>query len=332
MNKRPRRIELVPDDSGSEKKINQKVIAKAKYIEEEFDKSLKNVHSIGSFLKKGATLIALFGMIVLVGTIYDSFITISSMFQNSTTLAILYSSLILVFVSMLSHSVIKNFLEYRKFKRIDRLQEKGDALAKQSSNEIYQYAKELIKLYKTHTDSLVANGAKKLEVELDSLLESEVMDRINELVLHPLDKIASDKISKYATQTALSTAISPVALIDAFLILSRSHVMVKEIAKVYGFRANWIAEVSLMKKVFVTLAFASVTDILANHSSDFFGTSMLSKISVHSAQGIANGILVARIGLSVIKSVRPTRYGLKSSGFFKTIYRSITKQLFSRNK
>ena len=337
---KPKRIEikeLNDDNTNTIQDRDQQPITmiKTKHLQEvikHHETTLKSINSIKSFFKKGATILTLFGSIVLVGSLYDAYVTLTSMFANSTSLALLYLSLIVAFVGVLSFSIFKNFIEYKKIKRVDNLQERGDALAKKSSNEVYSYAKDLINLYKKHQNSQIVEAATRLEKELETLLEDEVMDRLNELILYPLDKIAGDKITKYASQTAISTAISPVAFIDAILILSRSHVMIKEVANVYGFRPNWLGELHLIKRVFATLAFASATDILANHSSDFFGTSVLSKISLHSAQGIANGVLIARVGLGVVRSTRPTTYGLKTSGFFKTIYRSITKQLFSKNR
>jgi len=160
----------------------------------------------------------------------------------------------------------------------------------------------------------------------------EVLDRLDEKLLQPLDTLAREAIMKYANQTALSTAISPVALIDAVLILSRSHVMVHDIAKIYGYRPNLLGEISLFKKVFLTLAFASVTDILANHSHDILGTSLLSKLSLHGAQGVANGILVARVGLGTIRSCRPLLYHDRGEGFLRGLTKVIVQTLFSRNK
>jgi len=337
MNKKPRRIEIdtlsLEDRQG--KRSSAKAIAKELSIEninEAHKESVKNVKGVGSFIKKSATVLGLFASIVIIGTLYDSYMTLSSMLHNSTILGIVYGGLILAFVGIVLGTLFRSHRDYSKIKRVDKLQEEGDALAKNPSNDVYAYANNLINIYKNHEDKEVAQGAKTMEKELNSLIDSEVMDRVNELILYRLDKIASDKITKYATQTALSTAISPVAFIDAVLILSRSHVMIKEIAKVYGLRPNFLGEIYLIKKVFAVLAFASVTDIITNHSSDLFGTSVLSKLSLHSAQGIANGILVARIGLGVIKSTRPTNYGLKSRGFFKTIYKSITRQLFNKDK
>jgi len=78
------------------------------------------------------------------------------------------------------------------------------------------------------------------------------------------------------------------------------------------------------------LAFASVTEILANHSQDILGTSILSKLSTHGAQGVANGILIARVGIGTIKSCRPLHYKEQNEGFLKSLSKVIIEALFSK--
>jgi putative membrane protein len=108
--------------------------------------------------------------------------------------------------------------------------------------------------------------------------------------------------------------------------------MIKEIAKVYNLRPNLAGELVLVKKVFVTLAFAGVSDILLHHSHDILGASVLSKVSAHGAQGVANGILTARVGLSAQKACRPLPVTKREDGFLKNILKMITKSLFGIKK
>ncbi len=298
---------------------------------ESFEKErITAIQGIGSGAKKGLLVLGLFFAIMMIGTIYDATMSASSMLSNAPVLGVIYLLMLLTLIGIIGYGIIKQYLGYLKIRRIDTLQKRGEDLLQSPSPDVYAYAKEVIAPYLHHDNEDIAMRAQSLEREIESLLEDEVLERLDEKLLQPLDKLSREVIVKYANQTALSTAISPVALIDAVLILSRSHVMVHDIAKIYGYRPNFLGEISLFKRVFVTLAFASVTDILANHSHDILGTSLLSKLSVHGAQGVANGILIARVGIGTIKSCRPLHYQDKNEGFLKSLTKVIVDALFSK--
>ena len=312
-------------------RIESAVIDESDIIDLENER-ITDIKGIGAFFKKSAVVFGLIFSIFLIGTIYDATTQASSMLLNAPVLGIFYIALIVALIGVIGYSLIDQIISYKKLKRIDKLQQEGDLLVKNPTNDVHSYAKGLITPYLKHEDNEIAKRAKSLLSELDSMMVDEVLERVEEKLLEPLDALSRKKITKYASQTALSTAISPVALIDAALIISRSHVMVHDIAKIYGYRPNFLGEIVLFKKVFAALAFASVTEILANHSHDLFGTTMLSKLSLHSAQGMANGILVARIGIGVIKSCRPMHYNQKSEGFLKSLSKVIAQSLFSKDK
>ncbi len=298
---------------------------------ESFEKErITAIKGIGSGAKKSLLVVGLLFAIMIIGTLYDAAISASSMLHNVPLLGGIYLLMLLSFIGIVGYTMLKQYLGYIKIARIDSLQERGEKLVQSPSRDVYLYAREIITPCLYHDDANIAKNARELKKELETLMEDEVLERLDEKLLQPLDSLAREIIVKYANQTALSTAISPVALIDAILILSRSHVMVRDIAKVYGYRPNLLGEISLFKKVFVTLAFASVTEILANHSHDILGTSLLSKLSVHAAQGVANGILIARIGIGTIKSCRPLHYHDKNEGFLKSLTKVIVNGLFSK--
>lgn len=298
---------------------------------ESFEKErVTAIQGIGSFAKKSILVLGLIFSIMIIGTVYDASMTASSMLVNAPVLGVIYLMMLFSLIGIIGFAIVKQYLGYVKIRRIDTLQEKGAAFVKMPTSAVHPYAKEVIAPYLTHDNKDIAARAYSLDKEIDSLMHDEVLERVDEKLLQPLDKLARETIVKYANQTAISTAISPVALIDAVLIISRSHVMVHDIAKIYGYRPNLLGEISLFKKVFVTLAFASATEILANHSHDILGTSLLSKLSVHGAQGVANGILIARVGLGTIKSCRPLHYKERNEGFLKSLSKVIVEALFSK--
>ena len=335
MKKKPGRI----SQEHSHKKEEEKVIAPARILDEKIlyediesmeEERVSAIKGIGSFAKKSLLVLGLLFSIMIIGTLYDATMSASSMLTNAPVLGIVYLVLIFSLLAILTTGMIKQYLGYKKIRRIDTLQEEGVTLLASPNKDVIAYAKEIIAQYLHHDNPDIVQRARALEKEIDHLMYDEVLERVDEKLLQPLDRLAREVIVKYANQTALSTAISPVALIDAVLILSRSHVMVHDIAKIYGYRPNLLGEISLFKKVFVTLAFASVTDILANHSHDILGTSLLSKLSLHGAQGVANGILIARVGIGTIKSCRPLHYHDRSEGFVKSLTKVIVETLFSK--
>lgn len=336
MRKKPGRIIIEKEDNGKMPKVmlEPQRLAEEDILYEEIESFEKErvttIRGLGSTAKKSLLVLGLFFSIMIIGSLYDASITASSMLSNAPVLGVIYLAMLFSFIGIIAYSIFKQYLGYIKIRRIDALQEKGASFIKTPSRDVYAYAKELIAPYLYHDNKDISIQAQSLNNEIETLMEDEVIGRIDEKLLQPLDALARDVIVKYANQTALSTAISPVALIDAILILSRSHVMVHDIANIYGYRPNLLGEISLFKKVFVTLAFASVTEILVNHSHDILGTSLLSKLSAHGAQGVANGILIARVGIGTIKSCRPLHYNEGNEGFLKSLTKVIISALFSK--
>jgi len=335
MNKlKPTRIEdegdLVEDKTLEPQRLDEDMLLEE--VEKEEKKRLTSLKALGGFAKKSLIVAGLLASLIVIGTIYDAAFTASSMLQNMPVLGAVYLILLLSLVGILGYGALKQYLGYKKLKRIDSLQKEGLELISNPTVEVKTYALKIIQEYENHEDAAVREGALKAKSELESMMANEVIDRVDELVLKQLDEKAKNIILNYASQTAVSTAISPVAFIDAILIISRSHAMITDISKLYGYKPNLIGEVVLVKSVIINLAFASVTELLTHHSGDVLGGTMLSKLSLHGAQGVANGILTARVGLGTIKSVRPVIYKEQNEGFLKNLTKNIINKIFTDKK
>ena len=297
----------------------------------QIEKSKISIFSkLNSIAKKGLIVGGLFIFIILSSFFYDSYLTLISMIDKTPIFATIYATALISLISLLSYFAIKEFIGYKKIARIKDMQQEGERLLNKPTKDVYSFASKIVEQYKKSDIKEISKAAYDLESELKDLMEDEVLKRVDEKLLNKIDKIAKDEIKKYATQTAISTAVSPVAFIDAILIISRSIALVKSLSNIYGYRANLVSEILIFKRVFALLAFASATDILANHSHDLFGASLLSKLSIHSAQGIANGVLIARIGIAVIKSIRVLPYKKSDGGFLRSLVSSISNAIFSK--
>ncbi len=334
--KTPTRIDESTISSEKTKTIDPQRVAEDEFyqeVEEEQTKRLTKLKAMGGAMKKSLLVASLLASLIVIGTIYDATFTATSMLQNAPVLGAVYLLILLSLIGIITFSLIKQYIGYAKLKRIDKLQLEGLRLIKNPTNDVKAYALKVIAQYENHQDADVRENAKKAKSELDELMDAEVINRVDELLLQPLDVKAKRLIANYSTQTAVSTAISPVAFIDAILIISRSYVMIGEISKLYGYKPNFLGELKLIKNVFINLAFAGATELLTHHSGDVLGSTILSKLSVNSAQGVANGVLTARVGLGSIKSVRPILYKDKNEGFLKNLIKNIVSKIFSnKNK
>jgi len=326
-NIKPMRVETKSSEKGEKEIPPQRVYGGFEEVYE--GKAQKGKK--GTFLAK-AFVISLV-TVFIIGSFYDVYIKFSEMFKNSFVLGVVYIVGIVVFSAILLYFFYRQYNGYRKLKDIENRQQKAKEFVKNPTDEVFGFAKAVLQDYKEHQDKDIRQKALLLEKELDEkvLMSDEVLSVLDEKLFSLLDKKAYEIISKYSTQTALSTAISPVALIDMLLILSRSWAMISEIAKLYGFKPNFTGKMILLKRVSFNLVFASITDLASDYLSGIVGTSVLSKLSYHSAQGLANGILTARVGVASVRACRVI-YEKKRINYVKYIVKKLLDTLLGKNQ
>ncbi len=302
------------------------------YIKDIDEIKSKKLKSLNLFATKSFIFLTLLFLVLFIGLIYDALQRVNHMLVTSPTLAAIYLTLFTILTLLILYMITKQYLSYKKLKKIGHLQEQSLEHLKNPTKLTQSFAKEILQNYQNYPDKDISQNAKELLRDMDTLMYEEILPTLKSKIFMKLDEKAKKAVTKYSTQTAISTAISPVALIDAILILSRSYAMISEIAQIYGYRPTFFAKLALIRRVFVTLAFASISDILSQHSHDFLGSSLLSKLSYHSAQAIANGVLTARVGISTIKSCRPIIYSDKNRGFLINLSKAIIDTIFSNKK
>ncbi len=306
-------------------------------VDKEFEKIEKEDFTANEQKEKGSFLKTAFWLslvtMLTIGSIYDIFSFFLNMTKEAPILGTIYIFSFFVFLATIIYILFTQYKGYATLKKLETLQETAKRLQENPTEEVFEFAKNIIRNYKNHKDESIKESALKIERELEEkvFLKEEVMDVLEEKLFSKIDKKAYEIISKYSTQTALSTAISPVALIDMLLILSRSWAMITSIAELYGYKPNFTAKAILLKRVSFNLIFASVTDLASDYLSNIVGTSVLSKLSYHSAQGLANGILTARVGVSAIYACR-ILYLKKRINYVKYIAKRLLETLLGKGQ
>ena len=135
--------------------------------------------------------------------------------------------------------------------------------------------------------------------------DREAMQLFERIVLRPLDEAAYAAVRRAARDTAIGASVSPVAGIDALIVLWRSLRMVREVAQVYGLRPTRLSVLALVRRMFVTATFAVTADVVGDVLGAHLGGRLAGLLSGKLAEGVYAGVRTARLGLLAVEQCRP---------------------------
>ena len=140
---------------------------------------------------------------------------------------------------------------------------------------------------------------------LDTHTDASAMLIFHDTVLAPLDERAFAAIARASRGAALGVSVSPLALLDAALVLWRSVRMVREIAEIYGLRPGFAGSLVLMRHLLMSGLYTVGVDILGNVWIEHLGGRLTSFVSTRLAEGVVAAVRVARLGLLAMEACRP---------------------------
>lgn len=155
----------------------------------------------------------------------------------------------------------------------------------------------------------LAWGRARLEDRKDDLFDVAAVTALAEReLLAPLDAAARAEVVRTARLTALATAASPVALLDAALTLYLNLRMTRRVAAVYGGRAGWSGSVRLTRRIAAAMAAAGAISLGDDMLGPLMGGGLAGKLSRRFGEGVVNGALTARVGAAAIDACRPAPF------------------------
>lgn len=135
--------------------------------------------------------------------------------------------------------------------------------------------------------------------------DREVVELYAKLVQPVLDEQARRNISRYAAESALMIAVSPLALVDMAFIAWRNIKLINQIARVYGIELGYFSRLRLFRLVLLNIAFAGATELIREVGMDWVSQDIAARLSARVAQGIGAGLLTARLGIKAMELCRP---------------------------
>ena len=133
----------------------------------------------------------------------------------------------------------------------------------------------------------------------------DLIDIAERELIHPLDADARREIALAAKRVSIVTAIAPRAIIDVLMVGAQAIRLVRKIAEIYGGRPGLLGFVKLARSVGAHLAITGGIAVGESLLQQILGHGIAAKISARLGEGVLNGLLTARIGLSAMAVCRP---------------------------
>lgn len=315
-------------------------LVKGELLEEKFELSMMPK---SRWWKTGFILTALLFMIA---TIAQSIQWLINAWQQNQWIYFAFS-LVVCFAVLLGVSAIaKEWFHLAKLKRRTKLQQKGEQLLLESaasfdnslSTEKSEQAKLLCleianMLQLPDSDPKLAQWKKQIG---EGYSAKEVTQLFSQIVLNPIDKQVKKLITKSAVESAMIVAVSPLAIVDMFLLSWRNIRLVNRIAQIYGIELGYWSRIRLLKMVLLNLAFAGATEVVQDVGLDWLSQDITAKLSSRAAQGIGVGLLTARLGIKAMVFCRPLAFTQKEKPRLQHIQQellsTVKETIFRTNK
>lgn len=263
-------------------------------------------------------LLALFGLVLT-----ETALGLVEAWQQSPWLFGLYGTLIGVMGLWALTAVIH---EWRKLQRLKGVKD-HQVVAERLSNSMQMGEADKF------VDALMVNmpatpGQQQyLVLSAQEHNDAEKIQLFDSLVLSELDATCRKIVRRYAAESALLLAASPLAVLDMIIILWRNQKMIQEVADCYGIELGYWSRIKLIRSIITNILYAGTSELVADLGSQLLSLEMTGKLSTRLAQGLGGGLLTARLGYQAMSLCRPIRFTKESRPKLSKIHQELLAEL-----
>lgn len=185
-------------------------------------------------------------------------------------------------------------------------------------NEARRLVKALSDLYAMRPDTARAR-ADMSHLSGEIVDGRDLIDIAETRLMSPLDEEIQREIATAAKRVSIVTAVSPRAAIDLIFVGAQAFRLVRRIAEIYGGRPGALGFFRLMKSVGAHLAITGGMAAGDSLVQQFLGHGLASRLSARLGEGVLNGLLTARVGLSAMAVCRPLPFAAKPAPGLKDV-------------
>ncbi len=252
----------------------------------------------------GLLIFAIGGLMSLgIGLSIDQLI--SELFTRNTWLGWLASGLTLIVVLAVLAIAIREIIGLRRLQQIETMRLKAKELLQASDQRrAGKLVDQLMDIYGSRPD--MARARIKMERYHGEIIDGPDLIKLAERdLLRPLDTRARELVLNASKRVSVVTAISPRALVDIAYVAIENLRVIRQLSELYGGRPGMLGMARLARNVIGHLAITGSIAIGDGIIQQFIGQGLAARLSSRLGEGVVNGLLTARVGISAIDLCRP---------------------------
>ncbi len=250
-------------------------------------------------------LVLAFGGLVSLGIGLTVDQLVSELFARNTWLGWLATILTIILVLAAVGIAVREILGLLRLRKISKLRNMArEAL----ENDDQKLATKLVDLLIEHYESSpdTARGRAKMASQRGEIIDGGDLVRLVERdLVAPLDDMARQLVINSAKRVSVVTAVSPRALVDLAYVAMENMRLIRQLSELYGGRPGSLGMLKLARNVISHLAVTGSIAIGDSVIQQFVGHGLAARLSSRLGEGVINGLLTARVGISAIDLCRP---------------------------
>ena len=197
--------------------------------------------------------------------------------------------------------------------RQSRIAELHAALARARAADDRDDARRLVTrlaaLYEKRPET--ARGRAEVREAIESIVDGrDLIDIAERALLRSLDAKAQAEIARAVKAVSLVTTLSPRAIVDVVFVLAQAARLCRRIAEIYGGRPGLLGFLRLVRSIGAHIAITGGMAVGDSLLQQVVGHGIASRISSRMGEGVLNGLLTARVGVSALGVCRPAPFAV----------------------
>jgi putative membrane protein len=200
---------------------------------------------------------------------------------------------------------LREGLAVARLRSIARLKEKAEGVIvsddRSGARAIVQH---LLDLYAKRPET--ARGRARLEATQGEIIDGRDLVLLAEReLMAALDQEARSVVAFAARRVSIVTAISPRAIVDVVFVGAQAVRLMRRVSEIYGGRPGLFGFIRLARAVGGHLAVTGGMAVGDSLVQQVLGAGLAARLSAKLGEGVLNGLLTARVGISAIAVCRP---------------------------